>query len=64
MLTIEPYAVRDILITKNFPKFPLIYNIAGFPVFSRFLGNGLVTIQDNIKWKHDRGLFNPGFSRQ
>ena len=64
VLTIEPIAVRDVLITKNFPKYPLIYKLAGFPVFSRFLGNGLVTQMDQNKWKHERALFNPGFYRQ
>ncbi len=64
VLTVEPMAVRDILISKNFPKYPMIYNIAGFPVNLRYLGNGLVTRQDYHKWKAERALFNPGFHRQ
>jgi hypothetical protein len=64
VLTIEPIAVRDVLITKNFPKYSLIYSLAGFPFSNRYLGNGLVTQMNHEKWKKDRALFNPGFHRQ
>ena len=64
VLTIDPIAVRDVLISRNFPKYPLIYKLAGFPFSSRYLGNGLVTEQNYHKWKHQRALFNPGFHRQ
>jgi len=64
VISIEPIAVKDVLITKNFPKYPLIYSLVGFPFRGRFLGNGLVSEQNHEKWKRDRALFNPGFHRQ
>ena len=64
VLTIEPIAVRDILITKHFPHNPFLSKITGFPLNQRYLGYGLASQSDYQKWRQDRALFNPGFHRK
>nr|ATW72319.1 cytochrome p450 CYP3049B6 [Brachionus calyciflorus] len=64
VFTLDPEAIREIFITQLFPKHPNVYGIIGFPLYSRFLGNGLVTDLDHSRWRHRRNLFNPSFHKK
>nr|ATW72322.1 cytochrome p450 CYP3049F2 [Brachionus calyciflorus] len=63
VFTINQNAVKEVLITENFPKIPEIYNQVGFPYNERYLGNGLLSNTDSESWKKRRNLFNNGFHR-
>nr|QVK45600.1 cytochrome P450 [Brachionus paranguensis] len=63
VFTIEPEAVKEVLINQNFPKVPEIYKQVGFPYNERYLGNGLLSDTDFGSWQKRRVLFNHGFQR-
>jgi hypothetical protein len=51
------------LITKDFKKDPLTYDVLGYPLGERFIGRGLVTEIDRQIWRERRATYNPGFNR-
>nr|QEV83798.1 cytochrome P450 [Brachionus rotundiformis] len=63
VFTIDPKAVKEVLIDENFPKVPEIYKQVGFPYNERYLGNGLLSDTDFSSWHKRRVLFNHGFQR-
>nr|QUF59390.1 cytochrome p450 CYP3049F1 [Brachionus angularis] len=63
VFTIDQEAVKEILISENFPKIPEIYHNVGFPFNERFLGHGLITDTNFDRWKKRRALFNHGFQQ-
>ncbi|CAF0954298.1 unnamed protein product [Brachionus calyciflorus] len=64
VFTLDPETIREIFITQLFPKHPDVYGVFGFPLNTRFLGNGLITDLDHQRWRHRRNLFNPSFHKK
>nr|UOU03255.1 cytochrome P450 3049B1-3 [Brachionus rubens] len=64
LFTVDTDAIREMFVTKNFPKPKESTRVFGFPLDYRFLGNGLLTELDNDRWKYRRHVFNPSFSKK
>nr|QEV83813.1 cytochrome P450 [Brachionus rotundiformis] len=62
-ITSDEDIIKKILIEKDLPKKPEIYNIVGYPFGERFLGSGLVSEINKEKWRARRALFNHGFKK-
>lgn len=56
----EESGVKTALIQEDFPK----KGIGAFPLGERFLGLGLLTEIDKVKWRHRRALMNNGFKKE
>nr|UOU03251.1 cytochrome P450 3049D1 [Brachionus rubens] len=60
----DPESIKEVLVTKNFPKPKLVYKITGYPFGERFLGSGIVSEMDELKWRERRRIFNHGFKNE
>lgn len=61
----KPEVVKEMLVTSNsnYRKSPYAYKKLQSLWGARFMGNGLVTQMDPVKWEKTRNLFNPAFHR-
>ncbi|XP_064622851.1 cholesterol 24-hydroxylase-like [Lineus longissimus] len=64
VVTVDPYSVRDLMVTGGHPKDPDSYKVASYLFGERFLGNGLATSTDFIHWAHRRTIIAPAFHRR
>ena len=64
IVTVDPAAVKELLVTGGHSKSKDIYKRASKVFGTRCLGNGLVTETDNEKWNRKRNLMNPAFKRE
>ncbi|XP_072045865.1 cholesterol 24-hydroxylase-like isoform X1 [Amphiura filiformis] len=63
VICLTPSAVKQILVTGNFPKYSSIYSNLHTVFGSRFMGNGLLSEMRTERWAQNRALFNPAFHR-
>ncbi|CAI9549527.1 unnamed protein product, partial [Staurois parvus] len=61
ILLSSPESVKEILMSSKYKK-DTEYNRACHLFGERFMGNGLVTEQDNQRWERQRLLMEPAFS--
>ena len=60
----SPDLIKEILVTKNYPKSKLMFSTVTSLYGQRFLGTGLVTNMNEEDWKIKRRLINPAFHRK
>merc|ERR1712004_26482 len=63
VVAVNPSAVKELLVTGNFPKSRWNYDMIANVYGARFLGKGLVSDTDHEHWSARRALMNPAFSR-
>ncbi|KAM5129977.1 cholesterol 24-hydroxylase-like [Mantella aurantiaca] len=63
ILLSSPESVKEILMSSKYKK-DAEYNRACYLFGERFMGNGLVTDQDNEHWEEQRQLLEPAFNRK
>lgn len=63
VFTSDRSTIKEVLVTKNYPKPLAFMNLMMFPYNERFLGYGLVTDPNEERWRHRRTIFNSGFHR-
>jgi len=63
VVALNPEAVKELLVTGNFPKSKQDYESFQNVYGARFLGKGLVSDYDHGHWSPRRAIMNPAFSR-
>ena len=58
------FLIQEMLVTSNYRKSPYAYKKLQSLWGARFMGNGLVTQMDPVKWEKTRNMFNPAFHRR
>ncbi|KAM8807968.1 cholesterol 24-hydroxylase [Eudromia elegans] len=63
VMVLDPEGVKEVLMSPQYPKDPLVYDSICNMFGERLLGNSLVTDRNYERWHKQRKLMDPAFSR-